>query len=155
MRNLQLYRQTQIIRGLIRQTQDASFDNMELQGHWGRYLCVLTAGFAENSLREIYKDYVSRTADPATSNYATSELEQLQNPKAARFISVAHAFKPEWSDALDSFLEDNKRKDAIDSIMNNRHQIAHGKNVGISVVRVQEYLDRIIEIVEFIEEQCR
>jgi hypothetical protein len=51
-------------------------------------------------------------------------------------------------------LEQNKRKDAIDSIMANRHQIAHGKDVGITVARVKEYLEKVVEIVDFIEVQC-
>jgi len=45
-------------------------------------------------------------------------------------------------------------KDAIDSIMNNRNQIAHGKNQSISVAQVQDYLNRSVKAVEFIENQC-
>ena len=51
-------------------------------------------------------------------------------------------------------MEDNGRKDAIDSIMSNRHLIAHGKDSTISLVRVSEYLKKSVEVVEFLEHQC-
>jgi len=38
--------------------------------------------------------------------------------------------------------------------MNNRHQIAHGKETAISVSRVREYFESSIDAIEFIEEQC-
>ena len=46
------------------------------------------------------------------------------------------------------------RKNAIDSIMNVRNQIAHGGTTGITVHRVREYLERSVEVIEFIEDQC-
>ena len=51
-------------------------------------------------------------------------------------------------------MDEEGRKDAIDSIMANRHLIAHGKNSGISLVRVKDYLEKSIEVIEFIENQC-
>ena len=48
----------------------------------------------------------------------------------------------------------SSRKDALDSIMNNRNQISHGGTVGISVHGVRDYLDRCVEVLEFIEDQC-
>jgi hypothetical protein len=51
-------------------------------------------------------------------------------------------------------MSQNGRKDAIDSIMNNRHLIAHGKDSGITVARVNDYLRKCIEVIEFIEAQC-
>ena len=46
------------------------------------------------------------------------------------------------------------RRDALDSIMNNRNQISHGGTVRITVHRVKDYLERCIEVLEFIEDQC-
>ena len=39
--------------------------------------------------------------------------------------------------------------------MSNRHQIAHGKNGRISVVRVRNYLLGCVEVIEFIEGQLQ
>jgi hypothetical protein len=53
---------------------------------------------------------------------------------------------------LESYLneDDGRRKNAIDSIMANRHLIAHGRQAAISVVRVREYLKSSVEVVEFL-----
>jgi hypothetical protein len=45
------------------------------------------------------------------------------------------------------------RKDAVDSVVNNRNRIAHGENVGISYVRIKEYYDRVVEVIELIDVQ--
>jgi hypothetical protein len=125
-----------------------------MQSHWARYLCVLTAGFAENIVRLIYSRYISKTANAATARYAVAQIDQLQNPKATRFIDVARAFNEGWGRDLEAFLEDNFRKDAINSIMSNRHLIAHGKSSSITISSVQQYLTRIVEVARFIETQC-
>ncbi len=52
------------------------------------------------------------------------------------------------------FEDDSSLKDAIDSIMNNRHRIAHGKHTSISVTRVREYIEKSVKVIEFIEAQC-
>jgi hypothetical protein len=54
---------------------------------------------------------------------------------------------------LEKFIEQEGRKEAIDAIMANRHQIAHGQNSGITVSRVSDYLNKAEEVLEFIEKQ--
>jgi hypothetical protein len=155
MRNRELIRQLQFLKALIKRTDAASSLDFELQGHWGKYLCVLAAGFLENALREIYMDFVARAASPPVAKFASSTLEKILNPKSSRFVEVCRSFKPSWGQALEAFMdEDVQRRAAIDSIMRNRHLIAHGRNATISVAQVAEYLDAAVKVVEFIEDQC-
>ena len=83
-------------------------------------------------------------------------MRSINTPKASRFLEVTKAFSEEWGQRLESYLNSGQgeRRDAVDSIINNRHLIAHGKNTSISVVRVREYLEKAIEVIEFIETQC-
>ncbi len=154
LQNRELQKGLQRIERLIEQTQKAAGDNIELQAHWGRYLCVLVAGFLENALREIYSDFAQRAASGPAARFIANTLAKIMNPKAQRFTETAGRFKPEWASELDRFLADSNRKDAIDTIINNRHQIAHGKEAGINVVRVRQCLDKCVEVVEFLESQC-
>ena len=78
----------------------------------------------------------------------------IQNPKAQRFVETAKAFNPQWGEDLESFLNDSGRKDAIDAVISNRHQIAHGRYSGITLVRVKDYLENCVQVIEFIERQC-
>jgi hypothetical protein len=56
---------------------------------------------------------------------------------------------------LELFMEKEGRKEAIDGVMSNRHQIAHGRDTRITVVTVSNYLEKCVEVIEYIENQCR
>ena len=154
MRNRDLSRELSRLNDLIKRTTFATED-IELQGHWGRYLCVVAAGFVENGLQTIYSDYAVNSASGPVARYVNSRLESVYNPNAQRFIDVAGSFNVAWRE-LEEFLQkdEGSRKEALDSIMNNRNQIAHGKSVGVTVHRVRDYIDRCVEVLEFIEDQC-
>lgn len=155
MRNRELTRQLDSLKSLLAVTDTATGGNIELVGHWGRYLCVLTAGFLENALREVYGEFVRNAASPQVARFAARKLENISNPKAGRFVETAESFDPVWADDLEAFLDANggRRRNAVDSIMSNRNLIAHGKNTQVSVGRVREYLPGCIQVVEFIENQ--
>lgn len=154
MKIASLARQLQRLNWLIDNSRRASGDQLELYAHWGRYLCILVAGFLENAIGEIYSEYARRAASEPVAKYVSSAVLRIQNPRAQRFVETASAFKREWGEELEKFLDENGRKDAIDAIMANRHLIAHGRDAGITVVRVKEYLDKCVQALEFIEMQC-
>lgn len=154
MRNQELSRQIQKLNALIAQTQQASSGDIEIQSHWAKYICVLSAGFLENALPELYTEYAQKSASSAVTSYVRTSISKIQNPKTARFIETAGAFKKEWEEELRAFADDEGRKDAVDSIMSNRHRIAHGKSSDLSMARIEDYLQKSIELIEFIEEQC-
>jgi hypothetical protein len=151
MKNIELVRQHTRINYLFQKIK--SFDDDELNGHWARYLCVISAGILENSLKELLKQYVVRCSNREVANYSSKNLDKIQNPKSSKFIEVLGYFSESWRKDLESFMEDYGRKDAIDSIMNNRHLIVHGKNSGISISVWKEYYDKSIDVVNYIETQ--
>lgn len=155
MRNSEVTRQLQQLRSLIDRTRDATQD-INLQGHWSRYLCVMAAGFLENSLRSIYSDFAQSSSSPHVARYVDARLRLIYNPNAQRFINTASNFDRVWGDQLEEFLtkDSSLRKNAIDSIIANRNQIAHGGVSQISIARVKEYLEHCVEVLEFIEDQC-
>lgn len=154
MKNRELNRQHQVIVSLIDSTNMFTSDNIELQGHWGKYLCVLVSGFLENAIFEIYSEYINSSASPNVRSFANKKLSGIQNPNSNRFLQTAQSFSKEWGDNLSDYFDSYPaQKSAIDSIMANRHQVAHGKPTNISVVRVREYLDRSVEVITFIEAQ--
>jgi hypothetical protein len=153
MKNAQLAQQIVAIRLLVKKSSEATAADLELQAHWARYACVLTAGLLENAVVIFYSDFVSRNAQKPVADYATVQIAKIQNPKTNRFVEVARSFKSSWADDLEKFVETNGRKEAVDAIMANRHQIAHGKDSGITLARVSDYLDKAEEVLKFIEMQ--
>jgi hypothetical protein len=154
MKNAEISRQIQSLDALMKKATSSTKD-VELLSHWARYFCVRVAGVIENGVAEIFSEFVVRTSARQVGNYASSRLRTVQNPNTEKIITIAQSFDAHWASALIKYLEENGRKDAIDSVMNNRHQIAHGKDVGVTVASVREYFVKSIEVLEFIEAQVR
>ena len=155
MRNPQIAQRLRQLYELIDRTGGATQD-INLQRHWGRYLCVIVAGFLEYSLQTIYSDFADRTASPHTARFVSDRLSRVSNPNSERFIQTASAFNQRWGEELREFfdVDPERTKGAINSIMTERNKIAHGETSQISVARVREYLDRSVIVLEFIENQC-
>lgn len=128
-------------------------DDLELQAHWARYLCVLCSGFLEASVRAIYCDHVNACAAPHVARFAETRLRMFQTPKMQRILELAGAFKHEWRIELEDATS-GALKDAVDSIVDNRNSIAHGRNVGISYAQIKDYYGRARKVVELLEHQC-
>ncbi|PZO41986.1 MAG: hypothetical protein DCF17_09790 [Shackletoniella antarctica] len=155
MINHEVNRQIQSLKFLLKKTSQISGDDSEVQSHWAKYICILSAGLLENSIYEIYREFVENASSKPVSNFATATLYKIQNPNATRFIEISRSFNPLWADELEKYLSEDGRKEAIDSIIANRHKIAHGKPSNISLSRIREYLEKSIQVLSFLEEQVK
>lgn len=157
MHNQQIVRQIQKLQSLVKASQEACNDNIEMQSQWAKYICVLSAGLVENALKEIYTEYAYRTVSKPVAKFVSSHISQIRNPKIDKLLDIAGSFKDNWKIDLENFANLNGRADALNSIMNNRHLIAHGQNhnSNLTLVQVKDYLAKTIEVLEFVEQQCR
>ena len=155
MRNQDLDLELQRLRTLIEQTSNATSD-LNLMSHWGRYLCVMVAGFLEQSIQTIYQDFANRSAeDPRVARYVSRRLRRVRNPNAEEFLQTAGHFDNQWRLNLQDFFSGDARpKEAINSIMSLRNNIAHGGNASIAPNTVRDYLERSVQVLELIEDQC-
>lgn len=127
--------------------------DMELQAHWARYLCVLCSGYLEEAVRTIYGTHVRSHTHSHVANYVETTLQGFQNPNMEKILKLTGAFKPEWRRKLESETE-GELKDAVDSIVANRHLIAHGRNVGLTYATVKSYYTRAKKVISLIERNC-
>ena len=142
----------QLLDNLFTQVSKLSHD-MELQAHWARYLCVLISGFLEVAIQAIYGNYAQNKAAPYVSNFVQGKLREFQNPNMTKIVALAKSFNPVWAEELTTRTE-GELKDAIDSIVANRHLIAHGEQPGITYARVLSYYQRAIKVIAIINNQC-
>lgn len=154
MRDNRLRGQLQSIESLIDGVIRNPPDDPDMIGHLGKYCCVLAAGFLENALRELLAAYSRAHSRGPVGQFAASRLETLRNPNGERFISITKAFDQNWSAEVEALLsaDAGSRRDAIDSIMNTRHLVAHGRNTSIGVARVKDLLRRSVDVVELVED---
>ena len=152
MKNQEVHRQRERLNHLFKQIS-AVGDDIELQSHWAKYLCVLVAGFLEVSIRAIYSRHAHVNASPRVANFVEVRLRRIQNMNMETILQLTRSFSPEWAEQLEKETE-GEHKDAIDSILANRHLIAHGESVEITYIRIKTYYERAIEVLELIESKC-
>lgn len=152
MKNREVMRAKQKLDNLFEKINHLPDDN-ELKAHWARYLCILVSGFIENSVRAIYSQYAKNKAIPNIANFVERKLDDLQNPKMEKILQLTGAFSLQWESNLRKATE-GELKDAIDSIVANRNNIAHGQDVGITYATIKDYYEKAFKVIQMIENQC-
>ena len=127
--------------------------DLELASDLAKYLCVLVSGFLEQAIIELLLEYIKIHSHASIRQYAEPRLRQFTTVKTNRIIELFGSFDTGWKNDLEKYLVD-QHKDAIDSVVANRHNIAHGKSIGLTMARVQIYYDRVKEVVEHLEDLC-
>ncbi|MBI4319344.1 MAG: hypothetical protein HY675_12710 [Chloroflexi bacterium] len=152
MSQVEIVRLEQRLNSLFKRVGELDADP-ELQAHWARYLCILVSGYLETAVREVYGGYAERTSSLRVARFVLQRLDGVQNANMERILQTAGAFDEQWRDQLKDITEGDL-KDAVDSIVNNRNQIAHGRDTGISYSVVHDYYQRVTKVVRLLQEQC-
>lgn len=150
MKNRELVRQKDRLDSLFQQFTIASSGDAELQSHWARYLCVIVSGFLENSVEVLLVEYTSQRANGKVSQFVSRELGQFQNPKFGKIADVLGKFSPDWKTNVESWTTE-ENKDAVNSVVANKNQIAHGQPTVISLATIKQYYERVVVFVTDLE----
>ena len=126
-------------------------DEELIRSHWARYLCILSYGYIETSVRTLLMGYTKKRSNPEVTNFVEKRLDQFRNATFNNIRDLIGTFNQDWSELLEKDL-DQEIKDAVYSLANNRHQIAHGKNTGITLVYVLEWYKKSKKIINYLED---
>ncbi len=152
--NSELTRQNKRIQTLILKAKEFEPDD-ELRSHLAKYLCVLTTGFIENAIYHVFSDIAQKSCPPSVAlTYTKTQLYKIQNTKTEKIKEITKAFNPEWwNDGLRDFLQLENRSTAINYLFTERNNIAHGRDSEITIDKLEEYLKKIIEVVQYLENE--
>jgi RiboL-PSP-HEPN len=145
--NSEVIRRKQRLDSLFRRASD--IEDIEVLAHWARYLCVLCSGFIESSVQIILGTYARNRANREVASFAQQRLRYFQNPTMGKIASWVEEFSHDWADNLRRETE-GQLLDAINSIVANRHRIAHGDDVTITMTRIKEYYASAVKVVELL-----
>ena len=155
MSNQTVFRHKQRLDHVFELADNIADDEHELSGHFARYLCVLASGFIEVSVRAIFEDYARRCSHSNVSSFVNKKLERHhRNLKWNKILDLVGEFSLDWRRRLEECI-DSELQSGVDSIVNDRNQIAHGGDSGISYGRVRQYYESAVEVVKLIDEECR
>ncbi len=138
----------------LEQILDATFrratglqGDAELLSDFARYLCILVSGFLEQSVQELVLEYARRTASPAVQRYVASRIRGFTNANAQRLLDLVGSFDPDWRIDLEIYLVD-ERKAAVDSVIDLRNTISHGRYAGVTMSRITEYYKHVRNVID-------
>ena len=124
----------------------------EMKSHLTKYVCVLCSGFIENSVYYVFSDIAEKGINNCVAlTYAKSQLFKIQNANSEKIRALAKSFNANWGEPLTTFMSLNERSAAINYILKDRHNIAHGRNSDITIDRLEERLLKFTEVLLYIE----
>lgn len=149
--NPELNRQFARISTLIEKAKEFEPDD-ELRSHLTKYICVLCSGFIENAVYHAFSDIADRSCAPSVVlTYAKAQLFKIQNANSEKIRDLTRSFNPAWHDGIRDFLQTENRSSAINYILKDRHNIAHGRDSDITIANLEGYFKKAVEVVRYLE----
>ena len=124
-------------------------DSIEMRAQWAQYLCVLVSGFIEESVRTTLGHYASGRSSKQVANYVQGKLRRVTNLNMTRIVDLLSQFDPDVGKQLDEKTH-GELKDAIDSIVANRHSIVHGRSVSVTYAMVKDWYKKAVRVMEIL-----
>jgi len=128
--------------------------DLELQAQFARYLCVLLSGFIEVAIRDLLGGYARARANQNISGYVNHKLSRETNLNMSKIVELFNKFNQTWGEELETQTK-GELKDAIDSIVANRHKIAHGEDTGVGFLQVKEWYKKTKNVVNIMDQIIR
>jgi hypothetical protein len=148
----QVQREKQRLDATFKRASGAQADP-ELLSDFARYLCVLVSGFLEQALIELLLEYVRLRSPEQIQRYVEQRLRRFTTANAKNITELLGSFDLDWQKNLERYLVD-ERKDAVDSVVDLRQTLSHGRFAGVTMASVQRYYDRVKEVVDHIADLC-
>lgn len=103
-------------------------------------MTIWASAYLEASCREIMMSYTKRRAAPAVTAYVIHHLNRFYNPKTDKILMLVRRFDENIAEDLEEFSR-GQITDSINSIVANRHRIAHGRASGINMAQIVQYFE--------------
>jgi hypothetical protein len=128
-------------------------DDPELLSDLARYFCVLVSGFLEQAVIELILEYVNLRCPESIQRHVAQRMRRFTTANATNLTQLLGSFDLDWQRDLEAYMVD-EYKDAVDSVVNLRHTVSHGRFTGVTMVSVERYYDRVKDVVNHIADLC-
>lgn len=99
-------------------------------------------------------EYIQGTAPKPLQKFVSQKLKNVTNLNYDRLSSVLRSFNADWANEFEVAISDEQRS-ALNSVISNRNNIAHGENDNISYELMKGYYKSIKEVVESLKNIIR
>jgi hypothetical protein len=125
--------------------------DVEIASYLSSFLTVMICGVYEDCIEHLICQRAGKARDTEIYQYVRSTVaESFRNPKFARIVEILNKFSRVYAEALKNNIEE-KSKVALDSIVDNKNAIAHGRPSNVTISDIKDYHNRCIPIFELLE----
>lgn len=131
-----------------------SIGDLEVQAFFARYIVVFASGIYEDCIEHLFTEFAKKYGNQGIALFFSKMLEShFRNPDYNNIKGLLRQINPDYGDELDNKLgESPGSKDAIESVVNNKNAVAHGKPATATLRDVDKYHQQIVPIFEAIED---
>lgn len=127
-----------------------SFSNLTSieESYLAKFLIVFICGIFEEVIETLINEYVLRSSNPQVAQYVKARVDQqFRNPDSSKLMELLNGFDKLWSSRIRGLPQMNR--DGLDSIVNNKNLIAHGRPCAITLGDVYKYYnDALVVMIE-------
>ncbi|MCQ2295231.1 MAG: HEPN domain-containing protein [Bacteroidales bacterium] len=125
-------------------------DNVELRSHMAKYICIRVSGLMETFFKRQLANYLQGSTPKPVENYVNSRFKSFTSVNCKKITDTLGLFSDEWVRMFDENLTEPMRT-SLDSIVANRHNLAHGKDQGLTLIQVKEYYSNVKDVIALLE----
>lgn len=125
-------------------------DDDEEKALLSKFLCVRASGYIESSIRHLIGEFTDGTSPQQIQSYINKKTKYITNLNYEKLLELLDQFDNEWKESFTNQIND-EQKAALNTVISNRNNIAHGENDGISYRLMTEYYERIKEVVKILK----
>lgn len=130
--------------------------NEELKSMLTKYLCVRTSGLIETFIKSKISEYAQGKVPKEINRFMSAKFKDITNLKCGKLQDFLDSFSHDWAEEFNNFIKDHEQeKNSVESIIANRHIIAHGQNAGLSFNSMQQYYADIKSVINKLDSIIR
>jgi len=124
----------------------------QLDSYLAQFLSVKLCGLYEESIEQMVRDRAQRTGDAAIAAYVSWAADKLfKNPDYSTIKGMIGTLDSQKAKQLDTRFTSDKQL-ALNSIVTNRHSVAHGKPANVTMRDVVGFFRKSRHIVPVLED---
>jgi len=117
------------------------------------YLCIRISGFLENCIRIYFLEYANLKCQDYVKTFMENRLKRFPNPTWSEITKLIKDFNEQWVIDIKKSVPPQWLS-SLESINNNRNNIAHGGTSSVTLRELALYYQDIVNILETIENIC-
>ena len=133
----------QMIEGALDSAKETSKSpplSIEQLSWLAQLMTIWTSAYLETSCRETMVAYAKTRSAPGVLKYVDHQLQYFRSPRTKAMIRLVGWFDQRAADELET-LSEGQIAASIDSIVTDRHALAHGRPARVTVHSVRSYFE--------------